>query len=321
MVLVAWNNTFCVPEQRMSSEPSSRDLTLATATTSRAHEPTANERAALAADRARITEIEAQMAELHHSLDLLQQEKDSLQDRLDAYTYPVMTLPNEITSEIFVRFIPAYPKCPPLRGPHSPLLLGQICRKWREIAVSTPALWRAVALFFRLEAPHEQKLRVLETFFNRSGAQPLSITLYSGQVGRSRIVPALTETLHSYSLRCQHLKLTTYLDALRSIDGSFPLLRSLTIDVFFEGLAESDSAVTLAFNQAPLLQNVSIGSYDGFYFDILPWRQLTVLVVRGILVVESARILKETVNLVHCKFMTFNPRREAERPRQAHLSI
>ncbi|KAJ7734749.1 hypothetical protein DFH07DRAFT_689007, partial [Mycena maculata] len=61
--------------------------------------------------------------------------------RLDAYKDPVLTLPNEIVSEIFVHLIPRSPKCPKITGFQSPIFLGRICRKWREIAFSAPTLW------------------------------------------------------------------------------------------------------------------------------------------------------------------------------------
>ncbi|KAJ7704591.1 hypothetical protein B0H17DRAFT_13815 [Mycena rosella] len=117
----------------------------ATATESTASERVAD-RARIEGLDARIKEMEAQIQELQYAVGALQQEKDSVQGRLDAYTYPVLTLPNEIMSEIFVHFLPVYPQRSPLIGPHSPSLLGQICRKWRDIALSTPALWRAVRL-------------------------------------------------------------------------------------------------------------------------------------------------------------------------------
>ncbi|KAJ7906574.1 hypothetical protein B0H13DRAFT_2020452 [Mycena leptocephala] len=62
------------------------------------------------------------------------------------HRYPVLTLPNEIISEIFIHFLPVYPLCPPSTGILSPTLLTQICRRWREISLATPALWKAVSL-------------------------------------------------------------------------------------------------------------------------------------------------------------------------------
>ncbi|KAJ6459557.1 hypothetical protein C8R45DRAFT_1030413 [Mycena sanguinolenta] len=105
---------------------------------------------ALAADRARVAELDAQIWDLERSFERaiseLRLQKAEVQDRLISYKYPVLTLPKEIVAEIFVRFLPDYPSRPPLVGLHSPFLLTQICRPWREIASTTPTLWRAIPL-------------------------------------------------------------------------------------------------------------------------------------------------------------------------------
>ncbi|KAJ6474423.1 hypothetical protein C8R47DRAFT_708876 [Mycena vitilis] len=100
----------------------------------------------LEADRVRVAELEAHIVELQRSLAVLQSEKVSAQERLASYKYPVLTVPNELISEIFIHFLPAYPVCPPLTGPRSPAVLTQICHRWREVALSTPSLWRALSL-------------------------------------------------------------------------------------------------------------------------------------------------------------------------------
>ncbi|KAJ7701034.1 hypothetical protein B0H14DRAFT_762235 [Mycena olivaceomarginata] len=107
---------------------------------------TSRERAARTADRSRIADIEAQILKLERSLSSLKEEKDTIRTRLAAYTYPVLTLPNETVSEIFVHFLPVFPRYPPPIGLLSPYLLCQICRKWRDIAFSTPALWSVMSL-------------------------------------------------------------------------------------------------------------------------------------------------------------------------------
>ncbi len=88
--------------------------------------PTASQRAALAVDRARIAHLDAKISELESALKSLKAERQLAQHRLDAYTYPVLTLPNEIVSEIFVHFLPLYPNCAPLIGSRSPYQLCQI---------------------------------------------------------------------------------------------------------------------------------------------------------------------------------------------------
>ncbi|KAJ7074040.1 hypothetical protein C8F01DRAFT_1242315 [Mycena amicta] len=100
-----------------------------------------------AADRTRLSALDAQIEPLKTTLDALCSERTLIQDRLAAYTYPVLTIPNEIVSEIFMQYIPIYPACPPLLGDGSPTKLAQICRHWRQIAHATPMLWRAIELF------------------------------------------------------------------------------------------------------------------------------------------------------------------------------
>ncbi|KAJ7742598.1 hypothetical protein B0H16DRAFT_1021466 [Mycena metata] len=110
------------------------------------HKPlTQSERNAFSANRARIADIKAKMLELEgtmieleRTLSSLNEENTLLQDRLDVYTYPVLILPNEIVSEIFVHFLPVFPEPPPMIGGTSPNVLGQICRKWREISFEHP---------------------------------------------------------------------------------------------------------------------------------------------------------------------------------------
>ncbi|KAJ7673814.1 hypothetical protein DFH06DRAFT_954437, partial [Mycena polygramma] len=51
--------------------------------------------------------------------------------------YPVLTLPPEITAQIFVQAVKPLDKA---SSTSAPLLLLRICRQWRTIALSTPRL-------------------------------------------------------------------------------------------------------------------------------------------------------------------------------------
>ncbi|KAJ7185152.1 hypothetical protein GGX14DRAFT_331556, partial [Mycena pura] len=70
----------------------------------------------------------------------LEEQRRAISARLETVVYPVLSLPNEITSRIFLECLPHYGRvCP---SPHSPpLLLTQICRHWRNIALSMGELW------------------------------------------------------------------------------------------------------------------------------------------------------------------------------------
>ncbi|KAJ6608263.1 hypothetical protein B0H10DRAFT_1711402, partial [Mycena sp. CBHHK59/15] len=53
--------------------------------------------------------------------------------------HPVLSLPPEITSEIFIHCLPSGFLKPSTRK--APLLFTQICHRWRLIALETPELW------------------------------------------------------------------------------------------------------------------------------------------------------------------------------------
>ncbi|KAJ7167777.1 hypothetical protein C8R46DRAFT_898531, partial [Mycena filopes] len=107
----------------------------------------------LAALRARIAELDSSIAELRpvqSRLKALEHERGSIQLQLDAAVYPVLTLPVEITSEIFLCCLPEtskYSLRPTFKSPiEAPMLLLQICRTWRAIAISSPRLWTVLHL-------------------------------------------------------------------------------------------------------------------------------------------------------------------------------
>jgi hypothetical protein len=146
---------------------------------------------ALQTDRCRLADIAAQILDLERALSVLRAEQALVQERLDAYKYPVLTLPNEITSEIFLHFLPSYPTPPPLTGIHSPTFLTQICRKWREIALATPAIWRAIRLTDS-RISYEQRGQISEAWMTRSGTSPLSFRVSSDGIPSDRVFEMLS---------------------------------------------------------------------------------------------------------------------------------
>ncbi|KAJ7322833.1 hypothetical protein DFH08DRAFT_941591 [Mycena albidolilacea] len=80
-----------------------------------------------ATDRAYIADTDSQILSLDEQpIQVLEFEKLRAQKQLNLYAYPVLTLPNEIVSEIFIQFLPVYPSPPPMSGPLSPTFLSHI---------------------------------------------------------------------------------------------------------------------------------------------------------------------------------------------------
>ncbi|KAJ6487096.1 hypothetical protein C8R47DRAFT_952223, partial [Mycena vitilis] len=66
--------------------------------------------------------------------------RDTLELKLAETVYPILSLPPEITARIFVECLPIHGRV--RSSPTAaPLLLAQICRDWREIALDTCQLW------------------------------------------------------------------------------------------------------------------------------------------------------------------------------------
>ncbi|KAJ7633254.1 hypothetical protein FB45DRAFT_1148910, partial [Roridomyces roridus] len=134
---------------------------------------------ARSAARDRIAELDLEIEDLQHSLEPRLHERSQLCQSLASHRYPVLTLPAEVTSEIFTQFLPPFPQRPSLVGPLSPSFLLRICRQWRDIALGTPALWSTMELDIDSEDKklHARQLGLLDSWLQRSGHCPLSIAL------------------------------------------------------------------------------------------------------------------------------------------------
>ncbi|KAJ7877039.1 hypothetical protein B0H13DRAFT_1893420 [Mycena leptocephala] len=218
------------------------------------------------------------------------------QERLDSYEPPILTLPNEITMEIFIHFLPIYPLCPPLIDLLSPTLLTHICRRWREIALGTPELWRAIKFFTNSRIPLQRKVNIAGLWLRRSHCSPLSI--FIDEFGRRRkdLGEVFTAIL-PHRARWEYLRFDL-MSCFPVIEGPMPLLRHLDLALGNKG--DEDPAVFHAFRELPSLRTAIL--YERAAANIiLPWAQLTSLTLMGVSTRECVPILQKTPNLEHCQ--------------------
>jgi hypothetical protein len=173
--------------------------------------------------------LENSIAALRSEQARVQQEIALAQKCIESYTYPVLTLPNEIVSEIFVHFLPVYPECPPLTGILSPISLTHICRLWREIAISTPVLWRAISLAYDAGASFQQQAHIIDLCLERSYSFPLSIRVHMDNNNGVDASKALSSITARYSC-WEYLKFVYDTSGFPPIEGSMPMLRHLHLD-------------------------------------------------------------------------------------------
>ncbi|KAJ7232900.1 hypothetical protein C8J57DRAFT_1480508 [Mycena rebaudengoi] len=237
-------------------------------------------------------------ANLETSLAAARRERENLQSRLHDYKCPILTLPVEITSEIFIIYLPVYPECPPMAGFLSPALLGQVCGHWRAIAFETPSLWRAIKLDIRYHSSLDARLIALKTWLLRSKRCSLSLALEKSYSPIFRELPHFTDTMRTHSARLEYIKLIVPLDEFDCLEGPFPLLRQLILVPI--PLAEGPPAQTL-FDDAPQLRSVVLGRSFNRSHMVLPWSQLTSIAGENIPTGRATEILREATGIVNLR--------------------
>ncbi|KAJ7479700.1 hypothetical protein FB451DRAFT_164037 [Mycena latifolia] len=238
----------------------------------------------------------------------LQQTK--FQEQSAACAYPVLTLSPEIVAEIFVHFLPNYPERPPPSGIYSPILLCLVCRQWRDIAFSTPTLWRAIRIELNEPGSYQiidWKLHILETWLSRSGGCPLSVCIqyHLNFSPLSSPYPHLSQflrTLVSHCTRWEHIELIMPFEDLHLIQGEMPLLRHLVFGPtrLPPDPDEEGYAVLTLFDRAPQLTSVVLTNCFVPSCLRLPWAQIIRLEGRCLFEHECVEILREVDQLVHC---------------------
>ncbi|KAK7054702.1 hypothetical protein VNI00_003165 [Paramarasmius palmivorus] len=138
-----------------------------------------------------IQKPEEDLRTLNEKIAQLQVERDKLQSFVNehqALLSPARRLPRDVLAEIFLQCLPR-DHLPVRSVAEAPLLLTNICRSWREIAITTPRLWRAIhfvfptlAGFYTLDDSFRSFFRAqkegLELWLNRSGSVSLVISCY-----------------------------------------------------------------------------------------------------------------------------------------------
>ncbi|KAJ7629782.1 hypothetical protein DFH06DRAFT_1338209 [Mycena polygramma] len=246
--------------------------------------------AALEADRVRVADLQTHIVQLERAISQLRLEQWEVQQRLDAYRYPVLTLPNELVSEIFVQALPPYPKFPQLVGPFSPNPLAQICRSWREIALGTPKLWSAISL---PDVEAEWELLILQLWLKRSLYRRLSIEIGTAKAWAD---VKIVEAIVPHRARWEYLKINLAGKNLQFLEAPMPLLRHLELKTTMEDRRLDP----IAAHGVPLLRTVVLNDLAAKRI-MLPWMQLTSLTLIRVYPSECIPILVQTRNLVHCE--------------------
>ncbi|KAJ7448349.1 hypothetical protein FB451DRAFT_1289112 [Mycena latifolia] len=254
--------------------------------------------------RSRLTEIEQQIVRLESQLVQLRVEKEGIVQRLDSIIYPILTIPPEVTSEIFIHSIGS-PNYSPSRGPKydGPLRLTSICRAWRAIALSTPRIWThfhawSPAIVHR---PTENVSDLLGCWLPRAGSLPLDVVI---QLPAVCSYDAILSTLTQYSSQWLVLRL------MSGKPFSFPIGTICTplsclkrIEISIQYWPDAGPTCITEFLDALHLSEAFLSGVT-FPRISLPWMQLTDLELHHTSLAECLNTLEQTPNLESLTYST-----------------
>ena len=206
---------------------------------------------------------------------------------------PMNRLPIELVAKIFTHCLPDKPASPDQHK--APLLLGQICKHWRTIALATPLLWRTISARLSSDSDiMERQVAWIELWLLRSSECPLVIDLIISRPHSHRALDAAIRHAHRWQDVSLYLTLSS-LRRLAPIQGRLFELRRLRLRPDMVGEVPVEQICT--FQAAPNLQEVDIflGSAP---FD-LPWTQLIRARFRCH-VPDCAEYMRKASNLVQC---------------------
>ncbi|KAJ7682262.1 hypothetical protein DFH06DRAFT_291001 [Mycena polygramma] len=260
--------------------------------------------------RVRLAELDAEITQQSQRMKDLRDNRVSLQSQLDAVlVYPVLTLPLEITSEIFIHCLPN--KITRVMLNEAPFVLLKICRQWREIALSTPKLWATLDVnvlrmrrssswwvsqavyWLSLARRHTLKVALRHPPENQTASMFQSDLAFLRRIGRQ------VESLEVHGLEQDNEEFVH--DPRLELDfspGTFPLLKRLVYGPAVPG-SGLDNLWLAFFSDAPHLHElVLLGGIDTE--TPFPWHQLTVFRGCNFELSQCLNILRLAPNLEEC---------------------
>ncbi|KAM6493958.1 hypothetical protein JOM56_010319 [Amanita muscaria] len=165
-----------------------------------------------------------------------------------------------------------------------PWAVGLVCRQWRTAFLSYPPIWASLKLsdITGPEAPGESHAkeinRRLALYLERSGGYPLRLNIVLWLYHNRPFTMMALEMLSACSHRWQTAKFDLFCDwqpdSMLPSKGKLPILEWLEVRALYLPTHARD-----IFEVAPRLTHADVGPWEKDYGWILPWTQLTKLIL------------------------------------------
>ncbi|KAJ7493414.1 hypothetical protein B0H11DRAFT_2006299 [Mycena galericulata] len=220
-----------------------------------------------------------------------------------------LTLPPELTSMIFFHCLPEAEFIEPNTSA-APLVLLRICRQWRYIALSTPALWASLYIDLnRFGLPQQGFDDLICDWLSRSGDMPLSIQLhddyccFDSPVDEDQLQEVLA-MIGGLSARWQTIWFSVFphdLDDLFPVGANFRRLQKLSMEsrCDFTGYNDFPEYPPYELKDAHSLREIQLYSAPWPKLTV-PWASLRIYGSEKINVSESVDILRKGTSLSQC---------------------
>ncbi|KAJ7766697.1 hypothetical protein B0H16DRAFT_1453741 [Mycena metata] len=218
-----------------------------------------------------------------------------------------LPFPPEIIAEIFFHCLPFEFTIPDPTT--APLVLCGICHQYREIALSTPALWSSLSLDVSRMARSKAYLELLHKWIARAGNTPLSLSFqenYTSQTFQRGVIPdnssaieSLISTAVALSGQWRNIEIKVFVRddinaLLLPIKGTLPLLEKLI--VVYNKTPDPPTSIA----SAPNLRCVSARYHPQMR---LPWHQLTTFHCdSGLDAASALNVLRDSPNMLDAAF-------------------
>ncbi|KAK0185311.1 hypothetical protein F5146DRAFT_963412 [Armillaria mellea] len=230
--------------------------------------------------------LQERIARARASLELLLDEERHVERTIESYraiVRPILRVPEDAVREVFLTCWATDLKeegMDTLSGQFAPLILSQVCRDWRRIALSTSRLWSSITLDFDLYDNELPCQYLLQSYLLRSGMHDITLSIYSTtDIWDSHLIPVLLLSAPRWTNLSISIPYKS-LHAFSAFRGSLHRLKRLSIEFIDDDIPDLPDGLAKpifdAFEYAPLLRSVSIEGVPASTKVIsLPWSQLT----------------------------------------------
>ena len=226
-------------------------------------------------------ELEGQIEKIHAKRRALRTVMNENHDQL------IARFPPEITSQIFIHYAP-----PDEIQTSTPLYLGAVCQKWRQLAWGTHQLWSS--LFVRFKPDSSQ---LLAQYLERSANLPLTLSLFSSpQTIDDEIYLEAIKILNQHSSRWYVLDIALPARHLHHLYGSpeGSVLHHLVLQPDVKESTEGRDAYDVArfsMKCTPSPIHLTLAKYRLTNIDIL-WNRLTTVTMSYIAVDQCLELMR-----------------------------